>query len=233
MRIGGLQPCSFIDFPGYLSAVVFTQGCNLRCAYCHNPQLVPAMGESEVPEAEVFSLLERRKGNLSGVVVSGGEPTLQEDLPKFLRKVKAMGYKTKLDTNGSRPEVVSELLRESLVDFVAVDVKVAPGVSSLDLCGVEDQAESALEVLRLGWNAGISCEARTTTVRGIHGVDDLAIIAGELVLAGVENWRLQNFRGGRVLDEKALLKPVDSEVLRRAVNAAAGMGLDVAIRKVG
>ncbi len=112
MKIGGLQKISLIDYPGRISAIVFTQGCNFRCPYCHNPELVdPAQYGPILPEEEVFSFLEKRRGKLDAVTVTGGEPTLQPDLDRFLQEIKGMGYLTKVDTNGSNPDVLERLIR--------------------------------------------------------------------------------------------------------------------------
>lgn len=126
MNIGGFQKNSLIDFPQTIACVVFTQGCNFCCPYCHNPDLVAGSvkGAGHVPdEAEIFEFLEKRKNFLEGVVITGGEPTLQNDLLSFCRKIKKMGYRLKLDSNGSRPEVLEQLFSESLVDFLAMDIK--------------------------------------------------------------------------------------------------------------
>jgi pyruvate formate lyase activating enzyme len=135
MNIGGYIKSSLIDFPGTISCVVFTQGCNFHCPYCHNPDLVPMnRGKNELISSDsVFSFLERRKGLLDGVVVSGGEPTLQKGLVDFLRRVKAMGFRVKLDTNGSRPQVLRVLFAENLVDYVAMDIKTSPDRYAPDL----------------------------------------------------------------------------------------------------
>lgn len=124
MQIGGLQKFSLLDYPGKISAVVFTQGCNFRCPYCHNPELVdPARYQECLPEEEIFSFLETRRGKLEAVTVTGGEPTLQKSLAPFLRRIKDMGFLVKLDTNGSRPDVLEELLRQKLIDYIAMDIK--------------------------------------------------------------------------------------------------------------
>ncbi|MDR2340578.1 MAG: anaerobic ribonucleoside-triphosphate reductase activating protein [Deltaproteobacteria bacterium] len=137
MRLGGLLRLSTLDFPGLLGAVVFTQGCNFHCPYCHNPALVGAIGsfesnESDGPEGDplevegVLSFLATRRGLLDGVVLSGGEPTLQGDLAPFLREIRALGFKVKLDTNGSRPRILGDLLASGLLDYVAMDLKADP-----------------------------------------------------------------------------------------------------------
>ena len=128
MRFGGLQKYSLIDFPGKVSCVLFLSGCNFDCPYCHNPDLVRGeqLCSSSKDEAEIYAFLERRKGLLDGVVISGGEPTLVEDLAPLCEKIKGMGYPVKMDTNGSRPKVIKRLTDESLVDYIAMDIKTAP-----------------------------------------------------------------------------------------------------------
>ena len=128
MRIGGFLPLSLCDYPGIPAAVVFTQGCNFRCPFCHNGRLVSRVSvEGQlIPEAEILERLRIRRPALDGVVLSGGEPTLQPDLPRFIALVKSMGYLVKLDTNGSHPEVLEMLIRDRLVDCVAMDIKAAP-----------------------------------------------------------------------------------------------------------
>lgn len=128
MRIGGFQKNSMIDFPGLISSVIFTAGCNFFCPYCHNPDLVgrvkPGGGES-IDEGEVFSFLKKRRGLIDGVVITGGEPTLQPDLERFMVKVKELGFSVKLDTNGTRPEKVKAFIQRGIVDYVAMDIKTS------------------------------------------------------------------------------------------------------------
>ena len=124
MKIGGLQKFSFIDYPNKTSAIIFTQGCNFRCAYCHNPELVyPEKYQVPISEEQVFAFLESRKNQLDAVVITGGEPTLQPDLIEFIKKVKAMGFLVKLDSNGSNPQVLEQVINQKLVDFIAMDIK--------------------------------------------------------------------------------------------------------------
>ncbi|OQX50761.1 MAG: anaerobic ribonucleoside-triphosphate reductase activating protein [Candidatus Cloacimonas sp. 4484_209] len=124
MKIGGFQKVSLIDYPGKICAIVFTRGCNFRCPYCHNPELVlPENYSPLIPEEEIFSFLEKRRGKLDAVEITGGEPTLQEDLTEFIRKIKEMGFLVKLDTNGSFPSVLEKVIYSGLVDYIAMDVK--------------------------------------------------------------------------------------------------------------
>ncbi len=162
MGIAGLAKFSTVDFPGRLAAVVFTAGCNYDCFYCHNRQLIPFSGQEELPLAEVWAFLQKRKGLLDGVVVSGGEATFWQGLSEFLARCKANGFATKLDTNGSRPEVVRRLLAEGLLDYVAVDYK-APFDRYPAVCGLGVDPEKVKETFALLLAQDkVSFEARTT-----------------------------------------------------------------------
>ena len=128
MQIGGFQKNSLIDFPGTIACVVFTSGCNFICPYCHNPDLAvgPVKGSGSLDDPDtIFSFLERRKGQLQGVAITGGEPTLQPDLVAFCQKIRKMGYKIKLDSNGTRPHVLETLLDKQLIDYLAMDIKTS------------------------------------------------------------------------------------------------------------
>ena len=194
MIIGGLQRTSTIDFPGRLSCVVFARGCDLDCFYCHNRELL-APGGGAISQEEVLAFLEKRRGLLDGVVVSGGEPTLQPDLPGFLRQVKAMDYQVKLDTNGGRPEVLKKLVENDLLDYVAMDIKNSPGrygetagLPGLDVLKIQD----SVELLKKGRT---DYEFRTTVTRELHGKEELKKI-GEW-LRGSRRYFLQNYRDSR------------------------------------
>ena len=128
MRIAGIQKLTLLDYPGKVACTVFLSGCNLRCPYCHNPGLVlPERGnESEMPVAEVEAFLARRKGTLDGVCITGGEPTLQPELPAFLEKLRCLGFAIKLDTNGTNPEMLKALMHDGILDYVAMDIKNSP-----------------------------------------------------------------------------------------------------------
>ena len=172
MRIAGLQRCSTIDFPGRLSAVLFAAGCNFCCAYCHNRSILhrPPL----LAEEDVLSFLQKRAGLLEGAVFSGGEPTLQSDLAEWLRRVRGMGYQTKLDTNGSRPAVLRRLLDEGLLNYAAMDYK-APPAKHFALCGAE--AEGFGESLRLLMRHGVAFELRTTLAPQLDLADLRAMAA--------------------------------------------------------
>jgi pyruvate formate lyase activating enzyme len=177
MIIGGFQKFSLIDFPGRVAAVVFTQGCNFRCPYCHNPQLVePAPGDSSVSEETVLSFLATRTGKLEGVVVTGGEPTLQPDLERFLARLKALGFAVKLDTNGSAPHVLQGLLCAGLVDYVAMDLK-ASAVRYAEVAGAPVEIEDLRASIRAIFASGVAHELRMTFLERILPPDEIPAVA--------------------------------------------------------
>lgn len=198
MQIGGLQKQSFIDYPGKMSCVVFLSGCNFACPYCHNPELTGKPGScgEALPPAELFGFLNERRGFLEGVVVSGGEPTLHEELPAFLSCIKALGYPIKLDTNGSRPEMLARVIREGLVDYVAMDLKADPERYPECLC---EQARGAdiRRSMRLLLESAIDYEFRTTCARPFISPEIVERIAR--CIQGCRRYALQPVRLGRVL----------------------------------
>jgi pyruvate formate lyase activating enzyme len=228
--IADLHPCSFIDFPGELTAVLFTKGCNLRCRYCHNPALCSSNGGARLSLEEVAHFFASRKGKLTAVTVTGGEPTLHAALPDLLSTARTYGFKVKLDTNGMRPRVVRELIREGLVDYAAVDVKVAPGVDASWLTGAPTQGERAIETLSILAANNLSCEARTTVVGGIHDTVHLAHMTRYLAAAGVKSWRLQPAQTGSVLDTTVRLVAPGETLLAQTVEQAKALGMDAAVR---
>ncbi len=202
MKIGGFQPFTLSDFPGHLAAVVFTQGCNFKCPFCHNATLLPRMANQDVmlPETEVLGFLHARRGLLDGVVVSGGEPTLQPGLPAFLKRVKAIGYKTKLDTNGSRPQVLAALVEAGLLDYIAMDVK-APLDQYARLAGVTVSVRDLEESIALIAWSRLPHEFRTTVVPALLDARQIADIRA--TLPGGSQHRLQQFVPENALDPEA------------------------------
>ena len=163
MWFGGFQPFTLSDYPACVAAIAFAQGCNFRCRFCHNTTLLhaPVPGTGLMSDDFVVKELENRRGRLKGLVVSGGEPTLQEDLPHFLSRIKELGYKVKLDTNGSRPGVIQRLLKQELLDYVAMDVKsTMEGYAGL--CGVPVSTDDIQASIALIAASGISHHFRTT-----------------------------------------------------------------------
>ena len=180
MRIGGFQKVSLIDYPGKICAIVFTQGCNFRCSYCHNPQLVkPELYTSPIPEEEILSHLTKRKGKLDGVEVTGGEPLIQPDLPDLLTRIKKLGYLIKLDTNGSFPFYLKEILDSRLIDYIAMDIK-APLAKYSEVVGVEIEKEKILESIKLIMKSDLDYEFRTTILKSQLSKEDVIDI-GRLI----------------------------------------------------
>ena len=213
MLIGGVQELTTLDFPGRLAAVVFTLGCNFRCGYCHNPQFIQCQGEtltSRIPEEVFFKFLEKRKGKLEGVCISGGEPTLQPDILEFARKIKNMGFLVKLDTNGTMSGVLEKMIAEKVVDFFAMDIKTSLSRygeiintfprSSKSGVGEDlliNEVKKSKEIIQ---NSGLPYEFRTTAVKGKHTKEVFEEI-GEW-LKGAETYFIQNFRNKKTLAEE-------------------------------
>ncbi len=193
MQIKGYNKTTLLDYPEHVAATVFTGGCNFRCPFCHNADLVlNPDGQAGIGEEEVLAHLQKRKGFLEGVCITGGEPALQPDLPEFIGKIKELGYLVKLDTNGYSPKVLERLLGEGLLDYVAMDIKAskknyarAAGQPQLDLGKIEE----SMEMLKSG---KIPYEFRTTVVKGIHSIEEFDAIGGWL--AGSRAYYLQAFR---------------------------------------
>lgn len=203
MLLGGFIKSSLVDYPGRVAAVVFTQGCNFRCPFCHNRELViPSLFKPALNVEEVISFLIKRKGILQGVVVTGGEPTLQEDLADFLKKIKALGYLIKLDTNGSHPEVLSQLISSQVVDYVAMDIKAAPEHYPA-ATGVEVDFKAIAESITLLRRSKVEYEFRTTLVLPFCPPEDLSLIAG--LLKDSPRYTLQKFVSKSPVVEPALL----------------------------
>lgn len=198
MKIAAFQKFSMIDYPEKLSAVVFTQGCNFRCPYCHNPELVhPHLFTEPIPEKEVFDLLKKRIGKLDAVTVTGGEPTLHKDLILFLSQVKEMGFLVKLDTNGTNPEMLKLLLMHRLIDFVAMDVK-APLLRYQELTRSKVDSIPILESIDLIKKSKIKHEFRTTVVKNLLSENEIGEISK--LLGAKANYVVQNFKPTKTLD---------------------------------
>ena len=199
MKIGGLSKFSLSDFPGKVAAAVFTQGCNFRCPYCHNGSLLSTdvFEFCLIPEEEFFEFLQSRNKHLDGIVVSGGEPTIQADLPEFLARIKSEGFLVKLDTNGSQPQVLREVLQSKLVDFVAMDVKASLAIYDR-LTGVRTPISQILESIELIARSKVAHQFRTTVVKALLSPKDIDSI-GKLIPSGSAH-RLQKFCPQHALD---------------------------------
>ena len=176
MVISGLQKMTLLDYPGKVACTIFTQGCNFRCPFCHNSDLLGAEGPDSISEETLMKFLNKRVGLLDAVCITGGEPTLQKDLKEFLAKVKALGYLVKLDTNGGRPEALKELVEAAVVDYVAMDIKNSParygetaGVPNMTLAHIE-------ESIRYLLSGKVDFEFRTTVADELHDAEDFEVI---------------------------------------------------------
>lgn len=196
MVIGGLHRFSLIDYPGRISGVIFTVGCNFRCPYCHNPELVENSVDI-ISEDEVLSFLNERKGKLDGIVLTGGEPTLQSDIVRFIEKVKEFGFLVKLDTNGSYPEVIKELIDRNLVDYIAMDIK-APIERYREITLSNIDTTKILESINLVVSSSIEYEFRTTVVRSLLSKEDILKI-GEIIRSA-RLFVLQEFKPTKTLN---------------------------------
>ncbi len=189
MKIAGFQKLTLLDFPGKVACILFTQGCNFRCPYCQNSGLIGHENEELISEEEIFSYLNKRKGVLDGVVVSGGEPTVQPDLESFMKKIKDMGFLVKLDTNGSNPDLIEKLIKDGVVDYIAMDIKnVLP--LYMNVASVKasvDKLKRSIEIIK---SSSIDHEFRTTIIKNIHDIDKMKEICSYV---GGDKMYLQNF----------------------------------------
>lgn len=189
MNIAGVQKVTLLDYPGKVACEIFTQGCNFECPFCQNSSLIPITNTGEFSEEEIFEYLNLRKNILDGVVITGGEPTVQKDLKSFIKKIKDLGLLVKLDTNGGNPKVLQELIDEDLVDYVAMDIKnifnkynITAG-KRINL----DNIKKSIEILKA---SKIDYEFRTTIIKEMHSLDDIVNICK---LVGNAKYYLQNF----------------------------------------
>ncbi len=209
MIISGFQKLTLLDFPGYTACTVFTCGCNMRCPFCHNTPLVLGTAKERYDEREILSFLQKRQGLLDGVAITGGEPLLQKDILSFIKKVKKLGYRVKLDTNGCYPDRLNELISENLIDYIAMDIKNCKEKYSLT-SGIEidiSVIEKSVDIIK---NSGIEHEFRTTVVKEFHTEEDIASVAKWL--GKEEKYYLQCFKdSGDILSEN--LSAHDKETL--------------------
>ena len=212
MYINGFQKLTILDYPGKVACIIFTPGCNFRCPFCHNAALVTHIDkDTYINEEEVLSYLRKRQGILDGVVITGGEPLLQDGIEEFIGKIKDLGYAIKLDTNGSFPEKLISLVEKGLVDYVAMDIKnskakymVTIGVNNIDMASIEKSVDFLLQ-------NKVDYEFRTTIVDGFHTVDDIQDIVAWI--KGAHKYFLQNFVDSGDLIEVGL-SPVSVDMLK-------------------
>lgn len=218
MKIYGLQKMTLLDFPGKVACTIFTGGCNFRCPFCHNARLVTELDKDEVySEEEIFEYLRKRVGILDGVCITGGEPLMNADIADFITKVRELGYAVKLDTNGSYPETLKNLIDRGLVDYIAMDIKNTPekyaqtiGVKKFDFTPIKKSIEIIMQ-------SGVPYEFRTTVVKEFHSVSDIEEIAK--MIEGAQGYYLQNFvdSGNLIGSELSSVSKTELEKMREKV----------------
>jgi pyruvate formate lyase activating enzyme len=197
MIFGGFEKCTLVDYPGKVACMVYTIGCNFRCPYCHNPELVDETVEVTYSEATILDFLDTRQGLLDGVVITGGEPTMHEELPVFMRRIKDKGFLVKLDTNGTNPKMLQQVVNEGLVDYIAMDIKSPLETYSQTVARPVD-AESIRESIRILLSSSVDYEFRTTVVKSLLSPEDLKRI-GETI-RGARRYYLQKFVPTKILN---------------------------------
>ena len=210
MKIYGLQKMTLLDYPSHVACTVFLGGCNFRCPYCHNYELITGTVEPVMDSEELMAFLRKRHGLLDGVAITGGEPCLQTDLPQLIRQIRDEGFSVKLDTNGTRPEMLRSLLEEELLDYVAMDIKNSPrhyahtiGIATAPL----EKVQESIDILRL---SGVDYEFRTTVVKELHTVEDFDAI-GKWI-AGPSKYFLQPFSDRDTVPFDGLHAPSETEL---------------------
>ncbi len=213
MNIRGLQPFTMVDFPGKLACVVFVGNCNFRCGYCHNPVLVfDPESQPQISEEFFFDFLEKRKGKLDGVVISGGEPSLRSALDDFIREIKKSGFAVKLDTNGSNAKRVMRIWNEHGIDAFGIDYKAPiskyPHITN---CKDEDIAKKVQEMIKFAVDNQVPTDVRTTVHRSLLSPEDLKEMRRELDALGQKKWVLQQFHPVDIIDDDLLHEPTYSD----------------------
>lgn len=220
MIIGGFLKFTLLDYPGKIAAVVFTMGCPLRCPFCHNPELVESKNP-KIKEDDIFKFLKKRSKQLEGVVISGGEPTIQKNLPLFIRKVKDMNLAVKLDTSGVNPDVLENLFKLDLLDYISMDIK-APFEKYSKAVGRDIDIDKIKKSINLIVSSNIPYQFRTTLVLGIHELEDILKISE--MIRGAKRFTLQEFVPTKTLDPafknreafpRLFLEKIKREVERR------------------
>ena len=215
MNIAGIQKLSLLDYPGKVACTVFLSGCNLRCPYCHNAELISGKYAVEnILQSDLMKFLDSRVGKIDGVCISGGEPTLSSDLPELMKSVRKKGFSVKLDTNGTNPEMLKKLIDEKLIDYVAMDIKNSR-IHYNETCGAEVLPPVKKSVYLL-MNGNIDYEFRTTVCKTLHTLNDMKDIG--LWLKGAKRYFLQQFVDSDNVPCKGL-KPFSPEEMTQLENA--------------
>jgi len=225
MQIAGFQKFTMVDYPGEIAATVFTRGCSFRCPFCHNPELViPDKFSDLLDEDEILAFLEKRKNQLHAVCITGGEPTLQPDLQQFINKLKVMGYKIKLDSNGWDPNTLKKLIDSGQLDYIAMDIKatldkypmVAKFKGQRPKVKIEEEIQNSIKLIM---DSGIPYEFRTTVVHPLHEVKDFEAI-GKMI-KGARRYFIQNFVQSKHNDESINFSSFSKSELEEAKNLVA------------
>ncbi|MCQ2957639.1 MAG: anaerobic ribonucleoside-triphosphate reductase activating protein [Candidatus Gastranaerophilales bacterium] len=204
MLIGGLQKSSLLDYPEKIAAILFTQGCNFRCGYCHNPELLKSSSEplqTDITLNSFYDFLKTRQGKLDGVVITGGEPCLQNDLIEVIKEIKRLGFLVKLDTNGTFPQKIEEILKENIVDYFAMDIK-APLDKYHKITGTIINPDNIRKSIDLIMNSGVNYEFRTTVISSQLSFEDFENIA-ELI-KGAKKYYLQKFVPSKIYNQNLI-----------------------------
>ncbi|MCR5060822.1 MAG: anaerobic ribonucleoside-triphosphate reductase activating protein [Saccharofermentans sp.] len=216
MIIAGLQRLTLLDFPEHVACTVFTWGCNFRCPFCHNSALVlpdKIKGEDMMDTEEFFAFLDKRRGRLDGVAITGGEPLIQQDIKEFMRRIRSMGFLVKLDTNGSFPDRLREILDEGLADYVAMDIKSDPDGYSTAIGVADAPTDKILQSIRILKESGIPFEFRTTVIDELHDENTFEGI-GKLI-EGADRYYLQMFEdSGELIEEGRFHAPSEEKMQR-------------------
>lgn len=240
MFFAGIQKTTLLDYPGKVASTVFTYGCNFRCPFCHNPELVieEFLDENKIPEEEILEFLFGRVGKLDGLVITGGEPLINDNIIEFIYKAKDLGYLVKVDTNGSFPGRLKRLIDEKIVDYLAMDIK-----NSLEqyikTIGLDDSRkkeckklkENIIESMSLITSSAIDYEFRTTIVPGLHTIESVEGI-GRLI-KGSKKFCIQNFRPGKTISNKySTTKPFSSKEIEEYVKILSKYVANIEVRGI-
>ena len=215
MNIAGLQKMTLLDFPGKVACTVFFQGCNFRCPFCHNSDLLPGQGQPLMDDQELLDFLQKRKGLLDGVCITGGEPTLQPQLLSLMRRIKELGYAVKLDTNGSRPQVLRQLVEAGVVDYVAMDIKNSREEYSKTAGMNESLLPQVEESIRYLLSGAVDYEFRTTVAKPLHTAASIEAMGNWVAQWGKpKRWYLQCYMDRESVLGSGLSAPGKEEMER-------------------
>lgn len=228
MKIIGVQKTTLLDFPGHIACTVFLGGCNFKCPFCYNSSLIDGDSSSFIAEKDFFSFLNKRKGILDGVAITGGEPLLNPEIKDFIKKIKELGFKVKLDTNGSFPDSLQSLIEDNLLDYVAMDIKntFEKYRMTTNCCVNIDNIKRSIQILLEG---KIDYEFRTTVVKEFHSIEDFEIISKNI--KGAKNYFLQSYQEKDSVLNKTL-HPLTKDDLQACAEVARKNVLNVKLRGI-